>query len=374
MILSKLCLFPYYLALKIRNSRYDKGKKKTFTFNVPIISVGNVNTGGTGKTPMTELIVRELKPYYKVAVLSMGYKRGTKGFRMVQTDDTAASVGDEPLQIKRKFPDISVAVDKKRERGVELLMALPPETRPDVILLDDGFQYRALEHMKDVVLVDYNKPVFKDQLVPLGHLRDLPQSIRRAGAVVITKCPPYLDEWERAKMMQLDRICGSQEVFFSTVRYCAPKAVFDEGDNRYIYSKEVYIFSGIADDNPLVFHLSDSYEKIFHKTFSDHHKFTPSDIRELRHFAKQHPLALLLTTEKDSQRLLHCGRLGDEVKKRLFYLPIETEFLTVEERRSFVSWLVAGLPLPEVKKKPASRSRRKAPVHPEDSPEWNTLF
>lgn len=344
-MISKYLLFPYYLTLKIRNSLYDKGSIKSISHGIPVYCIGNVTVGGTGKTPMTELVIRELRKNYRVAVISCGYKRKGRGFKFVNSEDAARKVGDEALQIKRKFPDVTVAVDKNRNRAIGQLSALPEAVRPEVILLDDAFQYRKVAPAKNIMLVDYNRPIFRDELLPVGRLRDLPEQIRRAETVVITKCPEYLDEWEREKMRILTRTRHTQTLLFAKTKYCTPKAVFPEcGDNRYIYSKEVHVFSGIADDTPIRLQLSASYDYISHKSFPDHHRFTRSDIRYLNNYAKKHPRTFLLTTEKDSQRLIHCKNISDEVKKRLYYLPIETEFLTFEEAEQFRNILKEGLP------------------------------
>ncbi|MBO4767956.1 MAG: tetraacyldisaccharide 4'-kinase, partial [Bacteroidales bacterium] len=216
-MISKVLLFPYYLTLKIRNKLYDSGRKATYSFDTPVICIGNVTVGGTGKTPMAEYAVRVYLERYRVAVLSMGYKRRSKGFVVVGVDDTADQVGDEPLQIKRKFPNITVAVDRNRKRGIDNLLSLAD--RPEVIILDDGFQRREILPRKTVFLVDYNRPIFKDELLPIGRLRDLPDQIRRARAVVITKCPEYTDEWECEKLRKLTRVKPDQELFFSKVKY-----------------------------------------------------------------------------------------------------------------------------------------------------------
>ena len=338
MIWSKLLLFPYWLVLKLRNAGFDSGRRKEVEHAVPVVSVGNVTVGGTGKTPMVEYLVNLLQGRCRVAVLSRGYKRKSRGFHLVEAEDTAAQAGDEPLQIKRKFPDVIVAVDKDRNHGVTQLLALPEEQRPGLIMLDDGFQYRKLKPAAQLVLVDYNRPVFRDELLPLGHLRDLPEQLRRASAVVITKSPRYLDAWEREQIRQHTRLRADQPLFFATVKYGDPLPVFRwEADKRYIYSKEVFLFSGVADDRPLRVHLSDRYDRIDHKRFGDHHRFTRSDLRRLARLARRNPRMVLMTTEKDAMRLLHCDRLDPEVRRRLFYLPIETEFLTPEEAEAFDS-------------------------------------
>ena len=344
-MISSVFLFPYWLALRIRNALYDSGRIKAVSHPVPVISVGNITAGGTGKTPMTEYLVNLLQGSCRVAVLSRGYKRKGKGFHLVEVQDTADAVGDEPLQIKRKFPDVLVAVDKDRNHGVDQLLALPEDQRPQLVLLDDGFQYRRLKPATNLVLVDYNRPIFKDNLLPVGRLRDLPEQIRRADLVVVTKSPRYLDEWERGKVRQLTRLRPSQPLFFATVKYGEPLPVFRwEADKRYIYSKDVFLFSGVADDRPLRVQLTDRYEHIAHKRFGDHHRFTHRDLHLLAQEARRNPRALLLTTEKDAQRLLHCEKLDPEVRRRLFYLPIETEFLTWEEGEAFDDLMRRDLP------------------------------
>jgi tetraacyldisaccharide 4''-kinase len=344
-MISSVVMFPYWLVLRIRHALFDGGKLKSVTHPVPVISVGNLTVGGTGKTPMVEYLVALLQGRCRVAVLSRGYKRKGKGFHLVEADDTALTAGDESLQIKRKFPHILVAVDKDRNRGVRQLLALPEDQRPDLVILDDGFQYRRLKPQTDLVMVDYNRPIFKDNLLPFGRLRDLPEQIRRAKVVVVSKSPRYLDEWERAKVRQQTRLRPDQPLFFTMVKYGEALPVFRwEADKRYIYSKEVYLFSGVADDRPLLAHLTDRYERIGHKRFGDHHRFTRHDLRALARYANRNPRALLLTTEKDAQRLLHCSTLAPEVRRRLFYLPIHAEFLTWEEGMEFDALMRRDLP------------------------------
>lgn len=344
MILSRVFLFPYWLVLKLRNARWDSGRRKAVQHPVPVISVGNLTVGGTGKTPMVEYLCRLLREEGRVAVLSRGYKRKSRGFRLVEPGDKASLCGDEPLQIKRKFPELLVAVDKDRNHGVAQLLALPETQRPDIIMLDDGFQYRKLKPARNLLLVDYNRPVFDDQLLPLGRLRDLPEQIRRADAVVVTKTPGLVDDWDREQMRQRLRLRPGQPLFFTAVRHVAPEPVFpDEADKRYIYSKEAFLFTGVADDRPLRVHLVDQYVHIDHKHYGDHHRFTWLDQRALRRYAHKHPRTVLLTTEKDAMRLLHCTRLGAEVRTRLFYIPVETAFLSLEEGKAFRQVLDMGL-------------------------------
>ncbi|HPY22139.1 MAG TPA: tetraacyldisaccharide 4'-kinase [Bacteroidales bacterium] len=344
MIRSKVILFPYYLTLKLRNRLYDKGIFKSKQFDVPVISIDNITAGGTGKTPTTELVVRLLKPQHKVAVLSRGYKRKTRGFRIVDTDSTSREVGDEPLQIRKKHKDVLVAVDANRTRGITQLLALPQEIRPEVIVLDDAYQHRKVLPLKNILLIDYNRPLFRDNLLPIGRLRDLPEQIERADAIVITKSPEHLDEWERETIKKANRINDDCPCFFARIKYCPIEPIFAElGDKRYIYSKEVGLFTGIANVKPLMMHLSDIYEQITHISYRDHHEFTRGNIRDIEYFARRNPQSLLLTTEKDAQRLVSNRHLTPELKKRLFYIPIETEFLTIEESYSFRNFIAESI-------------------------------
>lgn len=385
-MVSKLLLFPYWLTLRLRNRKYDSGKAQTTSFDdIPVISVGNITAGGTGKTPMVEYIIRMLQDEYKVAVLSRGYKRTSKGFHIVEAGDSALEAGDEPLQIKRKFPGVIVAVDKDRVRGVRQLKELP-EGRPDVVILDDGFQYRRLKPALNIVLQDYFRPIFKDELLPLGRLRDLPEQVGRADVVICTKCPDMLNDWDKSQMKQLTRTRPEQEFLFARTSYIDPVAVFPEsGDKRYIYSKEVFVFTGIASDKPILLHLSEKYEWISHEKYPDHHKFSAADIRHLNSFAHKHPRALILTTEKDAQRLGDCTGLGDEFKSRLFYMPVLSSFLSVAETRRFDALIRSLLPQKPVVAEPVAepepvveapaptpKRRAKQKARPEES-DW-TLF
>ena len=209
----------YGLALKIRHFFYDKGWKKSFSPQVPTLCVGNVTAGGTGKTPHVEMILRMLIAHWKQpAVLSRGYKRKSKGFQIVPHDGSALQYGDEPVQMARKFPDITVAVDKDRVHGCEQLRGA------GVIVLDDAFQYRRLQPTLSIVLVDYHRPVFKDRLLPWGRLRDLPSRLKKADSVMVTKCPAYLDEEERASWRKHLKLSADQPLFFTTLRYTSPSA------------------------------------------------------------------------------------------------------------------------------------------------------
>lgn len=335
---SKILLFPYWLTLKIRHRRYDRGRNRSYPFEVPVLCVGNVAVGGTGKTPMTEYLIEQLSPGRRIAVLSLGYKRLSRGFRMVEADSTAEASGDEPLQIKRKYPEVIVAVDRNRKRGIETLLALPHP--PQLILLDDGLQRREIRPAKSLCLVDSARLPFGDELLPLGRLRDLPERALAADAVVFTRCQEWIDEADRARLRTGMHLPEGHPAFFTRVDYGEPKAVFEGiGNNRYIYAQEAILVAGVAHPEGLFSCLADRYEYVGKHTFADHHYFTRSDIRQLAREARRYPLSVVMTTEKDAQRLLHNRFIPDWLKERLYYLPIRTAFLTVEEERAFRDFL-----------------------------------
>ena len=367
-MIDKLLLFPYWLTLKIRHMMYDCGLRKSVSPEVPSICVGNITVGGTGKTPHTEMIIRTLLSdnewgQKNISVLSRGYKRKTRGFQQVAVSGTAKEYGDEPMQIKTKFPQVTVAVDKSRKEGCNLLCH--PEImhtyrkarkcrfkdfpKSDLIILDDAFQHRAIKASLNIVLVDYNRPIFKDHLMPFGRLRDLPERIADADIIIVSKCPGGLNAWERSKWAEalgLERYNGSeccgtrkngrkQHIFFTKISYDTAAAIFPEGDPRYLYAKRLILFSGIANDTPLQNFLCSDYKIVKHFNFPDHHRFTNSDIMGIRNAADAFPTSVVMTTEKDCQRVRDCKKIPDNLKQRLFYTPIKTEFLSEEDGETF---------------------------------------
>ena len=375
-MIDKILLFPYWFALKFRHFMFDSGLRKVHTTDVPSICIGNITVGGTGKTPHTEMLLRLLLEDAEwgnrnIAVLSRGYKRRSKGFQQVTSDGTAKAYGDEPMQIKSKFPSVTVAVDKSRKQGCSFLCN--PESaqtsrkarrckdknfpKADLILLDDAFQHRSIKASVSIVLVDYNRPIVKDHLLPLGNLRDLPERINEADIVVVSKCPPDLNAWEKSNWAEAlgislydgSECCGTrkngkkQYIFFTKTGYDSAVSVFPEGDPRYVYSKKLVLFTGIANDKPLRHYLSDSYKIVKHINYPDHHKFSRTDIRSIEEVAKAQPTSVVMTTEKDCQRVRDCVKVSDNLKLRLFYVPIKAEFLSDSDRQTFISTLKSFL-------------------------------
>lgn len=375
-MIDRILLFPYSLTLACRHALYNIGLFKSHKAEVPTICVGNITVGGTGKTPHTEMILRMLLEDERwqdknIAVLSRGYKRKSKGFQQVVVDGTAEDFGDEPLQIKRKFPQVTVAVDKSRKEGCmflsnpKLLLTSKKASRciykempkADIIVLDDAFQHRALKPDISVVLVDYNRPVFKDHLMPIGRLRDLPSRLSAADALIVTKCPTYIDDEQRAAwaanlgLKDFDpQTCEGvrsngkrQKIFFTYINYDTPQAVYPEGDTRYLYAKRLILFSGIANDAPLRHFLCGEYKIVKHFNFPDHHKFTRSDIYSIRNASDTYPTSVIMTTEKDCQRVRDCKFVPGSLKDRMFHIPIKVGFLGDEDRNIFKSLLASFL-------------------------------
>lgn len=375
-MIDKILLFPYWATLKIRHFLFDCGIRKSHSAEVPTICVGNITVGGTGKTPHTEMIVRTLERdkdwgSKSIAVLSRGYKRRTRGFQQVVTDGTAKEYGDEPLQIKRKFPYLTVAVDKSRTEGCDFLchpdkvLASKKARRcrhkefqkADLIILDDAFQHRAINPTVSIVLVDFNRPVFKDHLMPFGRLRDLPERIAAADIIIVSKCPNYLDAWEKSKWAEalgVEKYDASgcmgirgngkkQHLFFTKTGYDTASPIFPEGDQRYVYSQRLVLFSGIANDTPLRNYLSSSYKIVRHLIFPDHHSFSRSDISSINDAAKAFPTSVVMTTEKDCQRIRDCRNIPDNLKQRLFHTPIKVCFFSEEEHNTFENTLTSYL-------------------------------
>ena len=371
-MLDKILLFPYYLTLKARNRRYGRPGAKLHYAEKPTLCIGNVTVGGTGKTPHVEMVLRLLQqsPEWgdrQLAVLSRGYKRESKGFQQVVATGGASAFGDEPLQIKKKFPGVTVAVDKNRVEGCDLL-AHPEKLKgrkyarkcwnrdfpaADYIVLDDAFQYRKLKANKSVVLVDWHRPVHKDMLLPLGRLRDLPERIFDADAVIVTKCPAELERSAKEEFLEkmgfaeyLPSTCEAvnprgrrQLVFFTGVEYGQAAGVYSTTEPRYLYAKKIVLATGIASDGPLRAYLSDFYKIVKRFSFPDHHRYAWKDISRIQEVIEKNPTAAVVTTEKDAQRLLDYNGMPESLMQRLFYVPITVDFLSDEEREVFTDFI-----------------------------------
>ena len=287
-------------------------------------------------------------------------------------DGTALQFGDEPLQMAKKFPAVTVAVDKDRVEGCHFLThpeelqtskkarkcldkAIP---KADLIVLDDAFQYRRLKADLNIILIDYNRPVQKDKLMPWGRLRDLPSRLKDADILIVTKCPTYLDEWEKgkwAKQLGVENYSTAtctgtrklrrgkekeQTVLFTTIGYEPMVPVYpDEADSRFTYAHRLILFTGIAKDMPLRAYLSDSYKEVKRFSFPDHHKYSTADIQKVAAAVKEFPTACVATTEKDAQRIVDTKKVPETLRQRLFQVPINIQFLSPQEKEIFETML-----------------------------------
>ena len=302
----------YGLGVSIRNQMFDYGLLKSQSFSLPVLCVGNLTVGGTGKTPHTEYLVRLLSKEYQVAVLSRGYKRKSKGFVLATADTPMTDIGDEPYQMKQKFPQIHMAVDRNRCHGIQQLREDHVKPSTEVIILDDAFQHRYVQAGLNILLMDYHRLIYLDQLLPAGRLREPLSGRMRAHIIIVTKCPPDITPAERQNIVQNLRLEKRQKVFFTTYKY--PDTLKELSDNPLLVT-------GIASPRQMVYDLNKLIPKFELMSFPDHHNFTEQDINAIRTRAAGRTI---LTTEKDATRLHGL----DNMK----VIPIEVEFIEGKEK------------------------------------------
>lgn len=317
MIVLRVLLFPFAILYgwitAFRNFLYDRKILESHAFGVPVIAVGNLSVGGTGKTPQIEYLIRLLSPGHKVATLSRGYKRKSKGFILADGNSTAQILGDEPCQLHLKFPEIQVAVDADRKTGIERLLSLPE--KPDIILLDDAFQHRRVKAGFYILLTAYGDLFCDDFMLPTGMLREGRSGAKRADAIVVTKCPVTLSEAEQQKIRR--KINLGVPVYFSSIQY--DDKVYNESGSKTVSQIEFepkLLLAGIAKPQPFFDYLKG--ENDVRLAFPDHHHFTDTDIEAIKQKADQRPI---ITTEKDYVRLKNAEL------KLLYYLPIKSHFI-----------------------------------------------
>ena len=324
----------YGLGVKFRNMLFEIGILHSESFDVPVISVGNITVGGTGKTPHVEYLIELLKDKAKVAVLSRGYKRRTRGFVIADDNATAKTIGDEPLQMKRKYgDDITVAVDRKRCHGIRQLTS--DEDGIDVILLDDAFQHRYVKPGVNILLVDYHRLIIYDKLLPAGRLREPLSGKNRADIVIVTKCPHDLKPMEFRVITKAMNLYPFQRLFFTCLEYRNITPVFGRGEQSLdSIGKDCHILllTGIASPQQMIEDLSPRCPHITPLTFGDHHTFTSSDVARINNefAALPHP-KMIITTEKDATRLIAVEGLSEEVRGAMFALPVKIRFMLGQE-------------------------------------------
>lgn len=327
----------YGLAVIIRNELFELNILKTRRFDIPVISVGNITVGGAGKTPHVEYLIRLLKDKMKVAVLSRGYKRKSRGYVLAGNNTPMREIGDEPYQMKIKFPDIRVAVDKKRCEGIDRLTTDEETKDTDVILLDDAFQHRYVQPGINILLVDYHRLIIYDKLLPAGRLREPLSGKHRADIVIITKCPDTLNPIDYRVLSKAMELYPFQQLYFTKLEYCPLEPIFHKGlfmPLTEIRGKNVLLLTGIASPRQLETDINayTGNNALTILSFPDHHSFTQKDIRRINEaFAGMEAPRMIITTEKDQARLMGIETLSDDVKDNIYALPIKVRFMLDKE-------------------------------------------
>lgn len=321
----------YWLGISLRNWLYKKNIYKSASFGLPLICVGNLSVGGTGKSPMVEYLVEKLKDNFKVATLSRGYKRKTKGYALANEETTALEIGDEPMQFHLKFPDVPVAVGERRIEAIPQLL----HDRPDMqaIILDDAFQHRAIKAGLNVLLTDYNNLFTRDFYLPTGDLRDLKGSYKRAEIIIVTKCKPDLSEDERKSIIkEIDPLPG-QHIFFTAIEYGETYHIKAKRTSSLSEKKEVLLVTGIANPRPLKKLLEEQSKTYYMMQYPDHHIFTIDDLNEIKKKfdSIEANSKMILTTEKDAVRLVKFQ--SDITDLPLYVIPVRHRFLFGEGQR-----------------------------------------
>jgi tetraacyldisaccharide 4'-kinase len=332
--MSKILLYPfamiYGIVTSIRNFLYDSNIFHHQDFEVPVISVGNLTVGGTGKTPHAEYLISILRKDFSVVFLSRGYKRKTRGYILATTQSTIEEIGDEAVQIKQKFPEITVAVAEKRDIGIRKILK-NKDLKIDVIILDDAFQHRSIEPNINILLFDYTQPVYEDSLLPVGRLRESLKSSYRANFIIFTKCPSLLPPIEQRIIKNKLDIRPYQNLFFTSIVYgeITPaekgRSLFSDDLRKY----DVLLVTGIANPAPLLDYMKDKVGNIVHKKFPDHHAFSDKDTSEIWKLYSEIDSSkkLIITTEKDLVRLKSMKILQPDFFNVVYYIPIEIRFL-----------------------------------------------
>ena len=323
----------YGFGVSLRNRLFDLGMLPQQEFSIPVIDVGNITVGGSGKTPHVEYLVRLLRDKMKVAVLSRGYKRKSRGYVLASGDTPMRDIGDEPYQMKRKFPDIYVAVDKNRRKGISHLTDDEATRDVDIILLDDAYQHRYVKPGINILLVDYHRLIIYDKLLPAGRLREPMKGKNRADIVIVTKCPKDLKPMEFRVLTKALNLYPYQGLFFTCIDYDELQPVFNKTQSLpNMSSANVLLLTGIASPRQMELDLKNRCRSITPLSFGDHHQFNDRDAARISEaFARLPEPRIIITTEKDASRLEATPALTSEVRQALYVLPIRIRFMLDQE-------------------------------------------
>ena len=319
--------YLYKLGVTLRHRLFDWGVLKSERFDVPVICIGNITVGGTGKTPMAEMVIGYMLRTHRVALISRGYGRRTKGYREVLVGDHYRDVGDEPLQIKLKYPEAVVVVCEKRAEGIHRLLQEHPDV--DLVVMDDGFQHRYVEPKVNIVMIDATRPVQHDRMLPQGTLRDLPEMLHRAHYFVVTKCPEKMAPIDRRILRKVLVQVAYQRVYFTRFESFMPRPLYvDEAIAEGVAPhRQVIALSGIGNPKPFLETLRQRYDVVAEVTLDDHHVYRVRDMRQLAALLERYPGAAIVTTEKDAVKLTNHDRIPESVRRNLYYVPINIAFI-----------------------------------------------
>ena len=321
----------YGIGVRVRNWMFNIGVLKSQSYDIPIIAVGNITVGGSGKTPHVEYLVNLLHDKLKVGVLSRGYKRKSRGYVLAGKDTPMSEIGDEPYQMRQKFDDIYVAVDKKRREGIDRMTSDAATGDVDVILLDDAYQHRYVKPGINILLVDYHRLIIYDKLLPAGRMREPQDGKSRADIVIVTKCPKDLKPMEFRVLKRAMDLYPYQELYFTTLQYETLKPL--AGGDRLPLGQlpkdiNILLLTGIASPQQMMMDLQPVSRNITPLTFGDHHQFTAADLERVNStFASMASPKIIITTEKDATRLTNVGGLSDETRQNIYALPIRIRFM-----------------------------------------------
>ena len=320
------------MVVNTRNILFNLNILRAREFEVPVISVGNITVGGTGKTPHTEHLIQLLSKKFNIAVLSRGYKRKSNGFVVVETNSACKQVGDEPLQIKTKFPSVLVAVDEKRVRGIEKILAMS-ERQPDVIILDDAFQHRYVTPAINILLIDFSRMITEDDLLPLGRLREPASNRSRANIIIVTKCPREIKPIDERIMTKDLHIWPYQDLFFSRIKYGVLTPMFPDkvAEKEFLVDSEtgILLLTGIANPKSLRDKLLKTTKSVVSSEFPDHYAYTSKDMESVaaQFTAMSAGRKIIVTTEKDTFRIMEIADLPEAIYENLYFIPIEIRFI-----------------------------------------------
>lgn len=346
--------YLYGLGVRLRNKLFDYDILHSRTFDIPVICVGNISVGGTGKTPHTEYLIRLLKDRYNVFVLSRGYKRKSKGFVIAREGHTEIQdIGDEPYQMWKKFPDINVVVDADRCNGISNILGILGRSgnsslKSPVIILDDAYQHRYVKAGMYILLIDYNRPVHNDALLPAGRLREPESGKKRADIIIVSKCPKDISNNEQNEFVKAINPLPDQSIYFTYTEYENLQKLFPESpnghentnttDSRTVYDltsdTHILLLTGIASPKAIINKLKEWTNNIYLITFGDHHNFSSKDMETVKEKFLQLPeeKRIIITTEKDAARLISHPDLSTELKPYIYTLPIKVRFISKNEQ------------------------------------------